>query len=162
MSASVSERYVSAHDPLCGQYCDGKPPKCRGGDCTLCDEMDCSCDLIYRVREGWYEAQSEAWAQGYEHALRMVSEKAGSLAHEDPCDCDVCMTAARIQVFIESLNDPDHPRGTIVRCSGCASVHVRTKEGWLGMDGDTAPTWASIQRAGCGPVKVIYDPRSSE
>ena len=38
------------HDPLCGQFCDGKPPKCRGGDCTLCDEVDCSCRLIARVR----------------------------------------------------------------------------------------------------------------
>lgn len=40
-----------SHDPLCGQYCDGQPPKCRGGDCTLCDEVDCSCDLIAKVRE---------------------------------------------------------------------------------------------------------------
>jgi hypothetical protein len=40
----------AVHDPLCGQFCDGKPPKCRGGDCTLCDEVDCSCDLIARVR----------------------------------------------------------------------------------------------------------------
>jgi hypothetical protein len=39
------------HDPLCPQFCDGKPPKCRGGDCTLCDECDCFCDLIAKVRE---------------------------------------------------------------------------------------------------------------
>lgn len=46
---------MSDHLPECGQYCDGKPPKCRGGDCTLCDEVDCICPALRacenRVRE---------------------------------------------------------------------------------------------------------------
>lgn len=29
----------------------------------------CYCDLISRVREEWYEAQSEAWEQGFHHGL---------------------------------------------------------------------------------------------
>ena len=41
----------TTHDPLCGRYCDGKPPKCRGGDCTLCDEVDCTCDLIRQAEQ---------------------------------------------------------------------------------------------------------------
>lgn len=42
-----------AHDITCGRYCPypdtqwiaagASLPKCRGGDCTLCDELDCSC-----------------------------------------------------------------------------------------------------------------------
>lgn len=41
------------HAETCGQYCPYPDtdwispgallPKCRGGDCTLCDEMDCDC-----------------------------------------------------------------------------------------------------------------------
>jgi hypothetical protein len=34
------------HLPECPQFCDGKPPKCRGGDCTLCDEVDCYCERL--------------------------------------------------------------------------------------------------------------------
>ena len=42
---------TDSHDPLCGQHCPGPGVgKCRGGDCTLCDEVDCQCDLIARVR----------------------------------------------------------------------------------------------------------------
>ncbi len=42
---------TDTHDPLCGQYCPGPGVgKCRGGDCTLCAEVDCQCDLIAAVR----------------------------------------------------------------------------------------------------------------
>jgi hypothetical protein len=43
------------HQTDCGKYCpypdtewkhEGSPlPKCRGGDCTLCDELECTCGL---------------------------------------------------------------------------------------------------------------------
>lgn len=44
---------AEVHDMSCGRYCpypnmswthEGATlPKCRGGDCTLCDESDCTC-----------------------------------------------------------------------------------------------------------------------
>jgi len=60
-AASMSDLATPAydppgHDPLCGQHCDGRPPKCRGGDCTLCDEADCSCDHIALVRAHQHHA----------------------------------------------------------------------------------------------------------
>ncbi len=61
---SGSEVPVSAvscaidHDPLC-----------RASSGTFCD-----CPLIARVRETWYEAQSEAWEKGYAAALRDAVE----------------------------------------------------------------------------------------
>lgn len=51
---------MSGHLPECPQFCDGNPPKCRGGDCTLCDEVDCICNALrayeQRIKTAAYES----------------------------------------------------------------------------------------------------------
>ena len=82
---------MSAHLPECPQFCDGKPPKCRGVDCTLCDEVDCYCDMLraceQRVRQQ-IEDSTEAFREsfykdGYDAALD-VAEAAIRALKEKP------------------------------------------------------------------------------
>ena len=67
---------MTDHLPECPQFCDGQPPKCRGGDCTLCDEVDCYCDRLraceQRVRRealGELVQDYKTWDRGYAVAL---------------------------------------------------------------------------------------------
>lgn len=51
----VGDPWIWNHPKECPKYCPYPDtdwvapgallPKCRGGDCTLCDELDCTCAL---------------------------------------------------------------------------------------------------------------------
>lgn len=55
---------MTDHLPECGRYCDGKPPKCRGGDCTLCDEVDCICAALRACEQRVYGEATEEMMRG--------------------------------------------------------------------------------------------------
>lgn len=52
---------MTTHDKECGKYCPypdtswispgAALPKCRGGDCTLCDELECTCGAFEENEE---------------------------------------------------------------------------------------------------------------
>lgn len=59
------------HDPLCLDMTTRARFRHERGVCY--------CDLISRVREEWYEAQSEAWEQGFHHALSAARDAVAGL-----------------------------------------------------------------------------------
>ena len=66
MSASVSDTYESAHDPLCPFHMLSQKP-------TGIAMSSCQCGLITRVREDERESNAAIrvhWLQGYARALR--------------------------------------------------------------------------------------------
>lgn len=87
LEAVITKPY---HLPECPQFCDGKPPKCRGGDCTLCDEVDCYCDRLRAceqrlIREGrtrgagvWHDG----YGMGYADALDAAEQAVNTYADE--------------------------------------------------------------------------------
>jgi hypothetical protein len=72
---------------------------------------------VQRVREGWYEAQSEAWEQGFHHALNAARKTVLAYADETHkhvgdlfgmCrvdDGDRCDITASLRVVGNRIND---------------------------------------------------------
>lgn len=90
------------HDPHCPAYCPapdtswiapgGGLPKCRGGDCTICDETDCQCELIALV-------QADARRTAIDDCLRAVE------VFHDAWKGERRIAASRIIYALRILND---------------------------------------------------------
>lgn len=74
------------HDPLCLDMTTRARFRHERGVCY--------CDLISRVREEWYEAQSEAWEQGFHHALSAARDAvAAECSFGQTLPCSECQAA---------------------------------------------------------------------
>lgn len=78
---------MAKHIESCGRYCPypdtsfiapgASLPKCRGGDCTLCDESECSCPCqrhIYADGEQFPQNECPACAEEAEAEYEIAME----------------------------------------------------------------------------------------
>ena len=84
---------MSAHQPTCPRYCPfpdltwvaagATLPKCRGGDCTLCDEGDCTCKATaHKPEDAGHDADVGAVARQIRAAANLWAC--------DPSNCPLC------------------------------------------------------------------------
>lgn len=101
---------MSKHLPECPQFCDGKPPKCRGGDCTLCDEVDCICDALRACEQRMLDDDVLAAAyhgqKGYAAGVQAAREAVDGYLAKGTCpDCSFTSRDSDILAAIDALLD---------------------------------------------------------
>ena len=82
-------------------------PECFWGDVDeagniiicICQELR-ACEQ--RVRESWYEVQSETWEQGFKYALDAAREAVSALPKEDGGYCHV-LHACDVEAVLDDL-----------------------------------------------------------
>ena len=75
-------------------------------ECPTAWMRDCICTELrlceQRIREEWYEVQSETWEQGYRHGLDKAREAVAKIPKEDGGYCHV-LHACDVEAVLDDL-----------------------------------------------------------